>query len=169
MKKTVIVLLAAVISFSFAQTSFANEMDANSQIQTYISEKIVPVVVGVLTAVIALITALGSIAKNLNALKDTKEVFCNESREREKAFDKNAKLLCENAQRLEDTVKDLPQIKEKVDILNEECKTLAQILSLGFSANKEVVKSGKGREMAYLIENLERTVNPVNNEEAENE
>ena len=155
MKRALIFVLALVLACMLAQVCCATTVDAEMELESYIKEKIVPVVVGVLTAVIALITTLGSVAKSLNELKDTKTTFKSEAQERASSFEKSVKLLDEQAKKIETAINNIPEMREKISQLNEECKAIARIVSLGFSSNEDVVRSGKGHEMAVLVENLD--------------
>ena len=104
---------------------------------------------------------LGSIAKSLNGLRDTKSAFETEAQKREASFVSGKELLENKAQEIKEIVNTVPDIKEQISQLegnvNElvlECKVMAEILSLGFSANSEIVKSGKGKKMKVLVDGL---------------
>lgn len=163
MKKRVMTLLfMLVICLCFASCVFGSEVYEAEEIEVYIKDKIVPVAVGVLTAVIALITTLGSVAKSLNALKDTKESFTSEAENRKeysKKLERETEKLCE-------IVKDVPKLEEKLDSLTEECHMLAEILTLGFSSSSEVIKSGKGRQMSLLLEGVKNRKERASDEKA---
>ena len=147
-KKVFILLFAALLCLMLTCTAYASEVGENEEVKSYIENKIVPVVVGVLTAVIALLTTLGSVAKSLRELKDTRSDFKSEADTRREY----SKSLEREAQKLQALLKDVPELKERLDTLAKECYTLGEILALGFSSNSEVVKSGKGRQMSVLLE-----------------
>lgn len=156
MKKVLFLAFALVLCFCLCVSCFAetvNETEKSINVKAYIQEKIVPVVVGVLTSIIALITTIGVIAKNLKGLKDTKEAFSNEARERACFFESGVAHIEAKAEGIKELVKDVPMLQDKIAELTKECELLAEILSLGFSANEEVIKSGKGKKMALLLEN----------------
>ncbi len=122
-------------------------------IKAYIMDKIVPVAVAVLTSALAFIATLGTIAKSLKALKDTKDAFKDEAKERAVFFECGMEMLSEKAQELTELVSDVPKLKEELTELAQECRLNSEILALGFSANSEVIKSGKGKKMSILLEN----------------
>ena len=155
MKKKLILtfVIALILMLLFSLTCFATEVKPTEDVSLYITEKILPIVVGVLTGVVALVTTLGKIAKSLKGLSDTKDTFEGEAESRRESLENSKKLLEEKVRELKETVNDMPQLKEKVDMLIEECSTIAEILSLGFSASRELVKSGKAHQMAILLEN----------------
>lgn len=117
-------------------------------VKEYITEKIVPVAVGVLTSIIALGATLFKVAGILKSLRDAKDTFEGEARVRAEL----SRELKQEAQGLQETVKDVPGLNERVNALTERVEALAEILVLGFSANSEVIKSGKGKKMAALLE-----------------
>ena len=152
-----------MLCLCFAGVCFASDIDATElaiDIEQYITERIVPIVVGVLTSLVALITVLRKIFGALKSLNDTKDTFVEEAKERASAFRSNTELLENKAQEIKKTVEGVPTIEEQMTQLKgdmsaliDECNVLAKILSLGFSANSEVIKSGKGKQMAQLLEN----------------
>ena len=139
----------------------SSEMEANDtnltgeaiDVKAYIMDKIVPVAVAVLTSAIAFVATLGTIAKSLKALKDTKEAFSDEAKERAVFFECGLEMLTEKAEELKELVGDVPKLREELLALSEECRLNSEILTLGFSANSEIVKSGKGKRMALLLDN----------------
>ena len=157
MKKVLFLVFALAVCFSMCLVCFAEEMVEQPDVKSYIQDKIVPVAVGVLTSVIAFVATIGVIAKSLKSLKDTKEAFSNEAEERACFFESGIAQLEAKAESMRELISDVPSLQEKVGELIKECELLAEILSLGFSANEEIIKSGKGKKMALLLENA--TVN----------
>lgn len=163
MNKKVLISITffALLCLLLSCVSYAQETGANSKddIKIYISEKIAPVVAGVLTSVIALVTTLGSIAKSLNSLKDTKSTFSKEAHERAVSFSTSAKLLENKAEELKAAVECVPQLegeliqlKKDIELLTSQCVDMAEILCLGFSANSDIIRSGKGKKMSVLLD-----------------
>ena len=162
MKKLLFIVFALTLCLSLAGVCMASDFEAEeiaNDIETYITERIVPIVVGVLTSMVALITVLRKIFSALRSLNDTKDTFVEEAKERASAFRSNTELLETKAQEIKKTVEKVPtldeqmvQLKGEMSALIDECNVLAEILSLGFSANSEVIKSGKGKQMAKLLE-----------------
>ncbi len=169
MKKIITVLFAITVAFCMTSVCLASEIGLDAaELELYITERIVPVVAGVLTSIVALMTLLRSIAKSLKGLKDTKNAFELEAEKRETSFKNNTELLENKAQEIKDIVNTVPslqvqlsQLENNVSTLVDECEVLAKILSLGFSANSEIVKSGKGKKMSLLIEDLNKRTGKV--------
>ena len=162
MKKIFIVVLALVLCLCMSTVCLASgEVEAEENIhstqeevsvKTYITDKIVPVAVAVLTSILAFLGTLGTVARSLKSLKDTKEAFSDEAKERTLFFESGIELLDEKAEELKEAAQDMPALRARVEELTEKCELLAEILSLGFSANSEIVRSGKGKKMALLLE-----------------
>ena len=152
MKKKMFILFAFVLCLCLACTVMANEGGKKTELKAYITDKIVPVAVAVLTSAVAFLATLGTIAKSLKALKDTKDAFKDEAKERAVFFECGIEMLNEKAQELTELVSDVPRLKEELTELAQECRLNSEILALGFSANSEVITSGKGKRMAALLE-----------------
>ena len=127
--------------------------EQENDIKAYIMDKIVPIAVAVLTSAVAFLATLGTIARSLKALKDTKDAFKDEAKERAIFFESGIEMLDEKTQELKELVEDVPRLRGEISALAEECRLNSEILTLGFSANSEVIKSGKGKKMAALLEN----------------
>ena len=161
MKKVLFIALALAFCLCLSIGCFAQDDVGEGSalpneavdIKAYIMDKIVPVAVAVLTSALAFIATLGTIAKSLKALKDTKDAFKDEAKERAVFFECGIEMLNEKAQELTELVSDVPKLKEELTELAQECRLNSEILALGFSANSEVIKSGKGKRMAVLLEN----------------
>ena len=160
MKRLLFIVFTLALCLCLASVCLASDVLDVAELEVYITERIVPIVVGVLTSLVALITVLRKIFATLKSLKDTKDTFVEEAKERASAFRNNTELLENKAQEIKKTVEGVPTIEEQMTQLKgemttliEECNVLAEILSLGFSANSEVIKSGKGKQMAKLLEN----------------
>ena len=152
MKKVLFIAFILVLCLCLACTVMANEGGKKTELKAYIMDKIVPVAVAVLTSALAFVATLGTIAKSLKALKDTKDAFKDEAKERAIFFESGIEMLNEKAQELTELVSDVPKLKEELTELAQECHLNSEILALGFSANSDVIKSGKGKKMAVLLE-----------------
>lgn len=168
MKRTLILIFAFAICFGLcavcrAEETENTELEAMAQpsdegeaeefdLKEYITEKILPVIIGVATSSLGFVAVLGTISRTLKGLKDIKDTFSGEAKKRQEEFKQSCQALESRARELEDLVADVPQLTGKVDALANECKLLAEILTLGFSANSEIIKSGKGKKMAMLLE-----------------
>ena len=164
MKRILLIALALALCLCLSIGCFAQDegrdvgaptptAEGGIDVKDYIMDKIVPVAVAVLTSALAFVATLGTIAKSLKALKDTKDAFKDEAKERAVFFECGIEMLNEKAEELKELVADVPKLKATVDSLTQECRLNSEILALGFSANSEVIKSGKGKRMAVLLEN----------------
>lgn len=177
MKKVMIFVFALALALGMASVCYASEISLDpATLEVYITEKIIPVVAGVLTSIVALISLLRSIAKSLKGLGDTKSAFEREAEKREISFKSSTELLESKAQEIKDIVNDVPsiqaqlkQLEGNISNLTYECEVLAKIMSLGFSANSEIVKSGRGKKMSVLIEDLNKHTGKTATEEKINE
>lgn len=165
-----VLLLCSFLGISCVASGIEVEDTEEFDVKAYIVNEIVPVALGIATSIVAFLVTLGSVSRSLKSLKDTKEVLSNEAQQRRDFFEKGVEALEEKAKELSEAVKDLPALKDKVKELVDSCGLLAEILSLGFSANAEIVKSGKGKKMALLLENARCKITSsleVNDEEKE--
>ena len=163
MKKKLMIftfLLLACICLSCVANAQEQATAEEDDVSEYIQEKIAPVVAGVLTSVVALVTTLGSISKSLTSLKDTKSSFTAEAKERAESFNLSTEMLKAQAKEIKEMIGCVPelegqllQLKSEVENLICQSTTLAEILTLGFSANSEIIKSGRGEVMSTLLEN----------------
>ena len=126
-------------------------------LKNYIQEKILPVVIGVLTAASALIATLVSISRSLGKIKDARDEFKKEAKEREKSFKAQSDLLKTKADELLKIAGELPKLKGEISSLQEttdklilECTYISKMISLGFGEDKNVVKSGNGARISKL-------------------
>ena len=139
MKRILFICFVLMLCLCMSISCLAQDVgEGKTDIKGYIQERIVPVVVGVLTSLIALGTMLFKITSTLKSLKSTRDTFEGEARLRAEL----ARELKAEAQKLQEAVKDVPELKACVEGLAQECRLNSEILSLGFSANGEIIKSG---------------------------
>lgn len=146
------------------------------EIKLYIKERIVPIVIGVLTSVSAILATLGAIKRALNSIGETKELFKNESKARDEKFQRESEYLTKKAEEIENALNLIPQLESEIatlekgtEILLRECRDLAKMVSLGFSQDERVISSGNGQKISRLLSEIElslpKTQAEVNNEE----
>ena len=147
--------------------------DKGKEIGIYIKEKILPVVVGVLTSVSALLATLMAIKRALSSIGEAKDTFKKEAKERDTRFEKESEYLNKKTEEIEAALSVVPQLegevlrlKESCDTLMTECTYLGKMISLGFSQNKDVVSSGNGKKINRLLKECQRI---SGNEEGEDE
>ena len=130
---------------------------SSDPLKDYIEEKILPIIVGVVTSIIALLSTLRGIFSSLKSLKASKENF---EREQEKIKERSrAELekITERYNEIKSEIKSVLQIKdglcelkEKTEILSKEIENLSQIAALGFCKDKDLVLEGASREIVIL-------------------
>jgi nitrate/nitrite-specific signal transduction histidine kinase len=196
MKKVITLIFTALIVFIFSTAVFAengegvvdktdteetyeqiNEETSKEttadDVAIYIQEKIVPVVIGVVTAVIALLGSINSIKKTLISLKGSKDVL----ELAQSTFDTelgNIKGTLKNElENIKNEIQGMPELKEKfdslkgdVDDVTTQLKTIADILALAYSSNEDLVRSGKASKMYKLLESVKAS--EANENEGEN-
>ena len=136
-----------------------SEVDLRAEeIKNYIKERIIPVIVGVLTSLSAVLASLGAIKKSLSRLSGARDDFKNEASERKSEFARQSALLESKARELSELARLLPQLENEIaelkkaqDKLNEEAYNIGKMVSLGFSGSYAVVKSGNGRKISALL------------------
>ena len=140
-------------------TEVESEVDLRAEeIKNYIKERIIPVIVGVLTSLSAVLASLGAIKKSLSRLAGARDDFKNEASERKSEFARQSALLESKARELSELARLLPQLENEIaelkkaqDKLNEEAYNIGKMVSLGFSGSYAVVKSGNGRKISALL------------------
>ena len=169
MKKVLFICFALVLCVCMGISCLAEEINADTSstasgspsptgegaevnIKEYIQEKIVPVAVGVLTAVIAFAATLYKIASVLKSLKEAGRAIDTEGKIR--------KELKAQAQELKEGLSEVPALAKRLEELQKQVATLSEILTLGFCANEEIIRSGKGKKMAVLLENAKASPHP---------
>ena len=143
------------------------------EIKSYIKERIIPIVIGVLTSVSAILATLGAIKRALNSIGETKELFKNESKARDEKFKRDSEYLTKKAEEIENALNLIPQLESEVatlekgtEILLRECRDLAKMVSLGFSQDERVISSGNGQKISRLLSEIESSL-PKNQAEGE--
>lgn len=174
MKKVITILMILVLCFSFAVIASAEKTENggwekenseqnsnNEELRAYIEEKIVPVVVGVITSVVALIGTLKSLFSVLKELKTAKSNFEKIAAQNTEDTKKESLALRKDYDAIKESIKDVPELLkviEKQDTKIEELKgaliVTTEILSLAYSANSELVRTGKAKEMNRLLDKL---------------
>ncbi len=134
------------------------------ELRTYIGERLLPVLMGVFTSVIALLGTLKGVFSALKGLKESKAVF-----------DKEQALIRENSRReleaigqkyedLKATLNGVPELNEKVSAAEEQVKALkndianlSKIAYFAVADKKEYVMDGRMREIIRILGKNEET------------
>ena len=116
-------MLCIFLCFTCLATSEEGETEQKSEvdIKAYIQEKIVPIVVGVATSIVALITTLYKIGASLKALSGTRETLDADAKKREAAV----ASLGEQVEQIKASIKDVPSLEKSIEELSALCSTIA--------------------------------------------
>ena len=163
MKKVITILMILVLCLALACVASAEEItqDDNRELRVYIKEKIVPVIIGVATSIVALLGTLKGILSALKELKKGRDDFKETSKQIKQSTESDSKMLRADYSAIKDSVKDVPELlgvikrqNEKIEELKGIVAVSAEILSLAYSANSELVRTGKAKEMNRLLNKL---------------
>lgn len=175
MKRLLILLLVIVYVLSLAavvsaedDTATPNEKVNNeteksgTELRSYIEEKIMPVIVGVITSVVALLGTLKGLFSALKELKNAKSDYEAKSKASAEDAKKVSNGLKADYNAIKDSVKDVPQLievckkqEEKIENLENTVIVVSKMLCLAYSANSELVRAGKAKEMNRLLSKLD--------------
>jgi hypothetical protein len=157
MKKLIKILIFVLCLMLALCISASATAPQNEELKAYVGEKIMPVVAGVATSLIALLSTLKSIFKSLKDLKGERDSL---GRVQSEIKDQNARDLEQikaGYEELRVLLADVPSIKEELNSISKATQALivsisrlSKISSLGFLQSPEVIKSGKGKEIALL-------------------
>lgn len=176
MKKVITILMTIILCLAFTVIASAEEIeqDKEQEIKIYIEEKIVPVIVGVVTSIFALLGTLKGVMNALKELKGAKDDFNAKSEEIKASKESDTRALKADYQAIKEAVENVPELLSKIDIQNETIEKLegiiyvsAEILNLAYSANSELVRTGKAKKMNQLIEQMKATTGIKTGEENE--
>lgn len=165
MKKALFLMFAVIMIAMLAATSYATDIPSNEMLKEQIEEKIMPVVVGVMTSIIALLSTLRGIFSALKSLKDTREQLESEREKIKESSIREIEKITEKYSEIKSEIKavlqvseGLKELKERTEILSKEIANLSEIAALGFSKDKDLVLEGASREIVILAkENKELT------------
>lgn len=157
MKKKLTLIFILALVFIMSLSAFASDIASGEELKIYIEEKIIPVIAGVVTSLIALIGTLKSIFSALKQLKSAKEGFDITQNEIKSSTSAELKQINEKYDDIKESIKDVPQLEKRLLELNSQMGTLisqmsnlSQLTAIGFCESSELVASGKGREIAIL-------------------
>ena len=130
-------------------------------IKAYLTEKIAPIIAGVVTSLVALGGTVYKIKSSLSTLDSSNESI--------KEIKKSAKDTLENVKTeltrgmcdIQTKIKDIPEIKEgyeelkkSAEELTRQNKALLEALKLGFESLPEAVISGNARKISIITEEV---------------
>ena len=163
MKRFLTVLFVLILACSFALVTSAEEatQDTGEEIRTYVEEKIVPILMGVATSIIALLGTLKGVFNALKGLKESKATFDKEQAKIKENSKRELEEIKKKYEEIKASIEDVPELLSKINIQNETIERLesivytsAEILSLAYSANSELVRTGKAKQMTQLLEQI---------------
>ena len=141
----------------FTQGSQEEEFD----LKAYVEDRIVPVISGVGAAIVAMLVALRPLIFAIKAIKNAADSFSKKDEERNASQRESNKIMQKSIERIEKNVEDVTKLQAQIDAFKKQtdelklvCATLAKITALGFQSNSDVVRSGKGKKMAVLLNKI---------------
>ena len=157
MKKTLTLIFILALSFIMSLSVFASDAYSGQELKIYLEEKIIPIIVGVVTSLVALIGTLKSIFSALKQLKSTKESFDLAQTEIKESTKSQLGQINQKYEELRESIKGVPELEKhilelgaQVSTLISQMSNLSQLTAIGFCESAELVSSGKGREIALL-------------------
>lgn len=162
MKKTLITVLALLLALSLATVVSAQ----GDELKSYVEEKIAPILVGVMTSIIALLGTLRGIFSMVKGVCESKEIFENQqktARESSRKFFEEMKDKYQEIKNDTESVSDLKReaslLRTRVDDLCLEIANLSEIARAGFLRDKDLIKEGKARKIEILANKNRELVN----------
>lgn len=178
MKKTIIFIMLIIFVLTFAcyaeedvnvseekqDMSIDTEEPSTEEsfdIKAYLTEKIAPIIAGVVTSLVALGGTVYKIKASLSTLDSSNESI--------KEIKKSAKDTLENVKTeltrgmcdIQTKIKDIPEIKEgyeelkrNTEELSKQNRALLEALKLGFESLPEAVVSGNARKISIITEGV---------------
>ena len=154
----VIFSLTCVVFAESEETKINEEVNEKEELATYIKEEIIPIVVGVITSVVALLGMIGSIKRALYSLKDTKSTLEMAHGTFKDELEKIKITFGDELENIKDELEGVPELKERFENLSEdivsitgELEKIMQILALAYSSDEKLVRCGKAAKMYRLI------------------
>lgn len=161
-KTTVLCILLALL---MSLCAGASGIMQGEEIKEMISEKIIPVIAGVLTSLVALLGTLKSIFKSLKELKGAKDSLESTQGEIKEQSTREFCQIKEKYDELKTLLADVPQLKTELDALayslfelSEQMARLSKLSAIGFCQNPEIITSGKGKEITLLAQQNQKEV-----------
>lgn len=168
MKGILIGIISVALIISLALPCFCSEpktemseteaSNADSfDMESYLTEKIVPVIMGVATSLVALFGGLAKIRGAVNGLDKTGKEITQIRESVSKTMSGLERELRNGLEELEMKIDSIPEIKEGYKEIKESCKALTEqngklleALCLGFESIPEAVKCGNAHKIAIL-------------------
>lgn len=148
-------------STSITETTTPQENEQSIEeefdLKLYITERIVPVVVGVLTAIAGLLSTIFSIKRSVRSLTNLKNSFSEEKSLREASLADNKNMLQKEISRVQEQTKDLPEVASTIGELKEEMSLFGEMIQLMCESNPDLVRTGKAKKMALLVNKIKAT------------
>lgn len=139
----------------------ATETDsAAPSLTEYITDKIIPIVAGVATSLIALIGAIGKLRSSVSSLDSSSAVITKLKDEVGATLERMNGELNMGIRSIESTVADVPELKKSYEELRlayselkHQNQLLMEAIALGFSSIPDAVECGGARKIAIIAEN----------------
>ena len=183
MKKVITILMILALCLALVCVASAEEMEksgqpsvvggqetegvenSNEELRAYIEEKIVPILMGVATSIIALLGTLKGVFNALKGLRESKEIFDKEQAKIKESSKRELLEIKKKYDEIKTAIEGVPLINEQIKelrdqaaVLSQEIAGLSKITSLGFSKESELVREGKARKIVRLAEKNEELI-----------
>ena len=142
-----------------ADSPLKDENEEDFNIEKYLTEKIIPVIAGVATSVIALMGGLAKIKGAVGGLDKTGKELTDIKERAKSTLDGMERELKDGIADIEKKLEGIPEIREGYDKIKEGCQELRiqnekllEALRLGFESLPETVKCGNARKIALLMD-----------------
>jgi len=130
-------------------------------IKEYLTEKILPIVAGVATSLVALGGTIYKIKSSLATLNSSNDSLSEVKKTVSSTLDNVKEELAKGICQVQTKIKDIPELKEGYEELKssyneliKQNKALLEALKLGFESLPEAVRSGNARKIAIITEEV---------------
>ena len=161
MKKTLIFIIILIIAMSVTVYASETEPSEESSLQTYLTERVAPIIAGVATSLVALMSTVSRVRSSLSGLDLTRKEIKELKEQAQNTLSNVQNDLADGIRCMERTASEIPEIKEGYEEIKESClrlkeqnERLMEALKLGFESFPETVKCGNARRIAILTESL---------------
>ena len=169
MKKFLTVIFSLILIFTMALFCYAADEEVakdesvtdDFNLEDYIKDRIAPVLTGVLTSAVTVCLTLAQILKLIKSLKGSKDLLEASKEQIEKVSKSTEGQIAdikEEIKKLSSLFGDFNSLKEVTEKCVGEIDTLARILTLAYSADDNLVRCGKAKEMALLLAKAEEGI-----------
>ena len=154
-------ILVSLLSVSAFATGEGAEITEEFDFETYLTEKIAPICVGVATSLIALIGTIGKVKASLTSINSAEKVIKEVKETTSNTLSAIKSELNNGIKEMEGHVCQIDEIKEGYEMLKagyeqllKKNKDLMEAIKLGFASMPDAVESGAARKIAIISEEV---------------